>query len=263
MKLFIIWLLVFLPSLSKGAILLEYTFDQVDANSDGDVIDTVNGPVGAPASGGDGVDYTPNVFLGVSGTNFGEADQDGIINPAAGSSFTEFFQVPQDVNFNADRAVLYQNGGLATGTAVNFTNAIAANQYISFTASADAAGTFLDLDTLTFNAGASNNRGALQYQVRTSADGFATAVGSGNFVFNGSTPLQTIDLSSAQFDNLSSIEFRIYVDGRRSNGNGGSGTVFDNVILNGELIPEPSSTLLMTMVGVGLVACYRRKRVSA
>ncbi|MBK1855185.1 PEP-CTERM sorting domain-containing protein [Verrucomicrobiaceae bacterium 5K15] len=242
---------------SQAAVLVEYNFDRLDGvggTPDGDFFDTVND--GLDTGGEDGIDYAATTLAGVSATNFGGASYNGFLDTQTdtGSSLVEFFQLPNENNADfIGAAVLYETGGLDTGTEDNMAGAIAANQFISFTVSTDA-GT-LNLENLSFNVMGTNRR-ALDYEVRSSLDSFASTLASGGITVTDAA--QNVDLSAAAFDSVSNIEFRIYVDDRLSNGNGGSGTAFDDVVLNGTLVPEPSSTALLGLGGLALILRRRR-----
>ena len=69
-----------------------------------------------------------------------------------------------------------------------------------------------------------------------------------------------MDLSGANFQDLSSVEFRVVVDNRITNTAIASDTGFSALQLNGDVItvPEPTSAALLGLGGLALVA--RRKR---
>ena len=76
---------------------------------------------------------------------------------------------------------------------------------------------------------------------------------------------QSIDLTSAAFQELTSIEFRIYFDDRLNNSSSASDVFIDNLILSGSVssIPEPS-TYGLALGGLALaIAALRRRRKSA
>ena len=76
---------------------------------------------------------------------------------------------------------------------------------------------------------------------------------------------QTIDLSGAAFQDLSSITFRIVVDDRANNNAAGGSVQFDNIAVEGIVastaaaaVPEPSSLALLALGAIGLVTRRRR-----
>ncbi|MGH0034735.1 MAG: hypothetical protein ACQGVK_06870 [Myxococcota bacterium] len=128
-----------------------------------------------------------------------------------------------------------ENRGLEDGETNDMAGAVAADQWVGFTVTADP-GTLLDLDDLTFDV-VRNSGGALDYAIRTSVDGFAANLVFADDVITESQTNQLIDLSGAAFDSLSSIEIRIYFDDRFADDGGSSGTRVDNVVLNGLVVP--------------------------
>ena len=232
-----------LASLS-GVTLVEYTFDSTGAVTD----------------------YTPDVVAGVSANSLNDVDTAGNVPDSNGSSFTELF-TPGNVNSGLrNQAVAFQNGGLATGVGADLDDAILNDQYFSFTVSADP-GNILDLDNLTFNTFDSQNASAQDFAVRSSLDNFAVNLDllgpEGGLIEGGIGDIGTdanVDLSGSLFDSVTEVEFRIYLDNREADGNGGSGTAIDNLNLDGEvgLVPEPSTALLSALAGLGLLARRRR-----
>lgn len=67
---------------------------------------------------------------------------------------------------------------------------------------------------------------------------------------------QSFDVSGSDFDSLSSVTFRIYI-----NDNGGfsnsAGANLDNLVVTGEVVPEPAS-LMLAAGGVLLIGLRRR-----
>ena len=157
--------------------------------------------------------------------------------------------------------------GLADGAETvsdNMTNAVNANQYVAFTVTANS-GFVLNLDALAFDI-RRGLRGTQDYAVRSSVDTFATYIVFANNVINDtSVRRQSIDLTSAAFQELTSIEFRIYFDDRLNNSSSASDVFIDNLILSGSVssIPEPS-TYGLALGGLALaIAALRRRRKSA
>ncbi|MEP2776267.1 MAG: PEP-CTERM sorting domain-containing protein [Luteolibacter sp.] len=159
----------------------------------------------------------------------------------------------------ADVIHISEGNGLQDGTAANMDAAVAADQYFTFTVTADG-GYSLDLQNLTFdiNHGA---RGATDYAIRSSVDGFTANIVYASPGITGTSTGQDIDLSAVDFNSLSSVEFRIYLDNRINNNSGGASNVLDNVILNGDVnaVPEPSS-LAMLLGGMGVLMFGRRRK---
>ncbi len=145
--------------------------------------------------------------------------------------------------------------------------AVSNNDYIEFTLSASPTYS-LDLTNVTLNYGYTNTGVPVfndTFFVRSSVDSYATNLAPGLITAavpggtaGGTTPLfATFDLSAAAYDNLSTITFRLYqyddLDETTSL------TRFDNITVNGDVVPEPS-TLAMLLGGVGLLTLIRRRR---
>lgn len=132
-------------------------------------------------------------------------------------------------------------------------------QYVSFTVSA-ATGYTLDLNTLTFGHSRSSSAPRrLSVYVKTAAEvGFTERLDVAN---NGTLTINsddyfTLDLAAigTTFDSVTSVEFRlVFHDDNSSPGNG----YLDNIVLQGEVIPEPGSMMLIG-AGLALIASGRR-----
>ncbi len=118
---------------------------------------------------------------------------------------------------------------------------------------------------------------ALVYRVTGSSTAPATGrwgykVGSGSFVFQPDFTIGTSTTPAAwdldDFTTTDTVEFRFWAYGATSVGGGTSGSTGairtpvngagDDLILLGEVIPEPSTILLMGVAMVGLLAVRRR-----
>jgi hypothetical protein len=139
--------------------------------------------------------------------------------------------------------------GLADGAGNDLNGAIAAQQYSTFTVTADP-GYSLTLSSLTFDVGRAF-RGAKDYAVRSSADSFASNIVYADEAISQTVARQDVSLSGSQYDGLSAVEFRIYFDDRNNNSASASETFLDNVTLNGTVtaVPEPT---IFTMLAGGL-----------
>lgn len=152
-------------------------------------------------------------------------------------------------------------GGLA--------GAITDGDYWSFILTADAPGslTITDFSLATAIAGA---KSAEKYNVLAQVDGGTTwAAGDALTTDQVTTVLQneatyqalSLDLSSdTTFQNIDSVEFRIYAWGGSSNASS-SRTVVDQVAVEGTIssIPEPSALTLLSLGGAVLLRMRNRK----
>lgn len=145
-------------------------------------------------------------------------------------------------------------------TGAQYTN----NVYFEFTL-APQAGYHLNLSSATFDFGASFSTSLLiGWNLNSSVGGFTqvTAIASASFASSGQAAnaftQQTIDLSGAQFQNLSSaVTFRLYLSD--SSSSAASQVRFDNLTVNGTAaIPEPAVT---TMMGFGLVGLLGHRSI--
>lgn len=142
--------------------------------------------------------------------------------------------------------------------------AVTANDYFTFTIT-PAGGYSLNLANLSVDYANYTNDGtfpAVSFFLRSSVNSFSSNIGSTVNVLassNGAFANTIFSLSGAGFQNVSGpIEFRLYVQDGLSDAD--RGILFDNIILNGTAIPEPS-TYAMIGVGAALLigARYRRR----
>ena len=139
------------------------------------------------------------------------------------------------------------------------------NDYQTVTISAGP-GKFLDLTSVTFGFNANNNNSGGNFTstavLSSNVNGFGVAItGTDNSrtvaqsTSGPFTPTATFDLSASEYNNLSTITFRLSTfDSINDNGDLSR---FDDFTLNGDVIPEPSSTLLG---GLGMLCLLRRRR---
>jgi hypothetical protein len=145
----------------------------------------------------------------------------------------------------------------ATRAAFNEANDIA-NVYFTFEVSPNS-GLRMNLDDLTFNVARGGAAVPRTYDVRSSVDGFAASLVGGPVqiltVRPNFTPV-SIDLSGAAFQDLASpVTFRIHYMGQP--GQFGQAIDFDDITLNGELVPEPGALTLLAVAGGWM---FRRRR---
>jgi hypothetical protein len=133
---------------------------------------------------------------------------------------------------------------------------------VFFTFDVDAnAGFHLDLSSLTFDVSRGGGSTPRTYDIRTSADNFMTSLtGVVPILTTRTPPLSvftpvTVPLSGPQFQNLSSpltFQFRFFTPGVSQN------IDFDNITVNGTVVPEPGILALLAVVAGGWM--FRRRR---
>jgi hypothetical protein len=140
--------------------------------------------------------------------------------------------------------VLREGPGATTTPAL----AVASGDYATFTLTDT---TPMDLTSLTFGGAYAQFSNPAGYAVESSVDGFASYV-TGAFSTQYSTfTTQTIDLTPAQFQGLTSITFRVF--GYVKN----AGTLdFSNFTVDGSLatVPEPNT---LALAGMGLIGMFK------
>ncbi|MEX0653001.1 MAG: PEP-CTERM sorting domain-containing protein [Phycisphaeraceae bacterium] len=185
--------------------------------------------------------FTRAAGLGTSGDNWPNTLNG--INTGDGNPAPEFAQKP-------------------TGVANSQAEALSNDSYWSFTISPNT-GFHVDLDSLTFDVLVANPSFPINYYVSSSVDGFDSPIGG---VVTGATGNYTvardpIDLSGAAYQSLTeTVEFRMYLWSPESGGTAGSRWGFDNVTLNGSVIPEPAS---LALLGAGGLLMLMRRRCRA
>ncbi|MGJ8655205.1 MAG: PEP-CTERM sorting domain-containing protein [Akkermansiaceae bacterium] len=171
------------------------------------------------------------------------------------SNTEDYFQIAEG---NGMSDGVHADGGDIT---TDMNAAYAAGDYIEFLVTAGA-GFTLDLTTLTFDF-ARAERGTNDYAVLTSVDGFSAYAALVDQAAPEGLPsvagaAQSVDLSAAAYQGLSDITFRVIFDDRQNDTGGASASVIDNIIVNGTVVPEPSSTALLGLGGLALILRRRK-----
>ncbi|NJK90956.1 MAG: PEP-CTERM sorting domain-containing protein [Blastochloris sp.] len=146
-------------------------------------------------------------------------------------------------------------GASSAGTAAA---AVSGNQYIEFTLNTPSASFALDLDNLQLDlrrGGATGNRHLF---LRTSLDAFANDIGPGVVLAPASTTLTTFTFNDIPlFNNVTdAVTFRLYT---YNDGATNRSVRVDNIVVNGAVIPEPSTVLLL-LGGLGALVLLRARK---
>lgn len=132
--------------------------------------------------------------------------------------------------------------------------------YFTFTLSA-APGYALSLTDLSFNVARGGSSGTRDYDIRSSVDNYAGSLtGASPVVISALRPdfgtAVDLDLTAAQFQNLSTItyRFRFFTTGVSQN------VDWDNITVNGTVTPLPEPTIATATLIAGLALLRRRGR---
>jgi hypothetical protein len=118
------------------------------------------------------------------------------------------------------------------------------------------------LTDLQFKVGTAQSGSFLpEFFVNTDVDGF----GSTEWIHHNTITAQpaggalrwqdeTVNLSAPKYQGLNSITFRIYY-----NGDFGPEGLWDNIVLNGSTVPEPSALSVLALGGMTALARRRRQ----
>lgn len=145
---------------------------------------------------------------------------------------------------------------------------VSAGGYFSFTLT-PAAGQTLNLSDLQFDVANGANSGAGLYRgyvLRSSLDNYATDLAAADptgipttYVEGATMQHITADLSGASFQGLTSgtpVTFRFYA--WLTNASGARAVDFDNITVNGGLVPEPASLAMLVLGGLGVLVRRRK-----
>ena len=213
---------------ARAAVLAQYNF-------------TTQGNVENLTGVGDGF-QAQVVAPGITATNITDGSPGGPLIIEASKAAT----APPDAPFlRVDRAAL---------TATGADTAVSSGAFVSFTVTPGAETDLTDLQFDAMRGGGATPRG---YVVRSSADNFATNLAAADLLT--ARPVYThvtVPLSGAQFQDLTApIEFRLYAYAPA----GGNSVDFDNITLNGTVVPEPAALGALGLGGLGLLAGRRRR----
>lgn len=202
------------------------------------------GTVGSPS-------WAADTTANVSANDFSTT---AIMGPHAGGAWNGSSNGIDEVNGNPAPAFAQKPRG-GDDQAAAFAN----DAYWTFTVTPDS-GFSMDLESLTFDLLTRNSIRPIGYYLASSVDGFDTPIGSAvNDLHQADWDTKTFDLSGSQYQGLTDpVEFRLYQWDQGLGGSSGSAWNFDNVTLNGDVVPEPASLALLS--AGGLLMLVRRRR---
>ena len=162
---------------------------------------------------------------------------------------------------------LFAAEGFNTGS---LPGALTENDYFSFSVSADP-GYSLNLSSIdlymTREDGSPPNAGPMTFSVFSSIGGFTNGAEIDTFTISGTTydgfgSPGNIDLSGGSFQDINSVEFRFYgYDGQPQGFVGFGARSGNDLVLNGEVIPEPSTyALIIGSACLGFVIWNRKHK---
>lgn len=153
----------------------------------------------------------------------------------------------------------WTNGG---GPAVDSASAVANNCYFTF-ALQPTAGNQLQLSGITFDVGCGSNTAIRGYDLRSSANNYATSLNTQNvdsslYVEGKALNYVVVDLSSLPtITDAAGVTLRFYV--WESMGRSGKNLDFGNIVVSGvtSAVPEPAT---LGLLGLGGLALLRRRQ---
>ena len=189
------------------------------------------------------------------------------------STFVPYLNGAISASNNATSGMAFSSGSLnaylGNGSIAAGSTSSPGNDYWEFTLT-PGLGISIDYTTLVFDwiapTWTAGNPNTVSWDVRTSADGYASTLGVKSASTSGLTSTQvgqsafTADLSSL-VTTSSALTFRIYNYKLNATAMSGAQMRVDNVVVNGTVIPEPSASLLLA-AGLTGVALTRRRRLA-
>jgi len=173
---------------------------------------------------------------------------------AGGAGFT--------VSHSTVYGITTQAAGLDGGVGSALSGAVSSDEYFTFTISDPGTDNAMNLTSLdgTFRLRGNGAQDFYFFSDVNGAVGFTPTEAFASYTGVSDGDTFSIDLTGADFQGLSSVEFRVVVDNRITNTSIASDTGFAGLQLNGDIvpIPEPTSAALLGLGGLALVT--RRKR---
>jgi len=241
---------------THAVVIAGYDFD--DGAGGGTLAATVSDANVTASNFGTGAGLINNINLGNGNNNLSNLDAEGNV-----------FGTANGADFGGARGAFGFADHNNQGTAARLNQALNQGDYMTFTVTPDA-GFELGLESFTFRTRVNQlNNSADYWALFSSVDGFmssadqiasqrTTVINTYGVPGSGDVNNVVVDLSAADFQDLTGpIEFRLAIYG--GNASSSSATLFDKVIVNGDVtpIPEPSSLLLLTL-GLGGLTIRRR-----